>query len=110
VRASIEAASGRPDAAVAEAQRALARGPKDNGRVLYAAACTWSLAVGAAADPAKAGQYRDRAAALLVAALDKGFHDLDYPEHNRMADDPALGVVRQLPRVRELLAHHAAGG
>jgi tetratricopeptide (TPR) repeat protein/tRNA A-37 threonylcarbamoyl transferase component Bud32 len=107
VRASIEAARGQPDAAVADAERALAEAPKDNGRALYAAACTWSLA--AAADPAKAAQYRDRAAALLAEALDKGFHDLDYPEHNRMADDPSLAAVRQLPRVRELLAHRPPG-
>ena len=107
MRASIEAARGQPDAAVADAERALAEAPKDNGRALYAAACTWSLA--AAADPAKAAQYRDRAAALLAEALDKGFHDLDYPEHNRMADDPSLAAVRQLPRVRELLAHRPPG-
>jgi tetratricopeptide (TPR) repeat protein/tRNA A-37 threonylcarbamoyl transferase component Bud32 len=109
VRASIEAAHGQPDAAVADAERALTKAPKDNGRALYAAACAWSLAAGAAKEPEKAAQYRDRAAALLAAALDKGFHDLDYPEHNRMADDPALAAVRQLPRVRELLAHGPAG-
>jgi tetratricopeptide (TPR) repeat protein/tRNA A-37 threonylcarbamoyl transferase component Bud32 len=103
VRASTEAARGRPGPAVAEAERALAKAPKHDGRVLYAAACVWSLASRAAADPGEAGRYADRAAALLAEALDKGFHDLLYPEHNRMADDPALDPIRRLPRVQALL-------
>ena len=90
--------------------RALDRAPKHDGRVLYAAACVWGLASGAAAkssdvgDATRAGEYADRAAALLAKALDRGFHDLNYPEHNRMADDPALAPVRQHPRVRALLS------
>jgi hypothetical protein len=39
----------------------------------------------------------------LTKALDKGFHDLTYPEHNRMAEEPALAGIRQLPRVQDLL-------
>jgi hypothetical protein len=50
-------------------------------------------------------QYSSRAATLLRECLDKGFHDLLYPEHNRMADDPALEPVRQYPGVSDLLAH-----
>jgi hypothetical protein len=88
---------------VAEAERALAKAPKDDGHVLYAAACVWSLASRAATDRGEAERYADRAAALLAAALDRGFHDLSYPEHNRMADDPALAPIRHLPQVRDLL-------
>jgi tetratricopeptide (TPR) repeat protein len=110
VRASIEAAGGRYSEAVAQAEKALAKAPKYDGHALYAAACTWSLASGAAArsgpDGAKLAQtYADRAAALLAETLDKGFHDLLYPEHNRMADDPALAPIRMRPQVRNLLAH-----
>jgi tetratricopeptide (TPR) repeat protein/tRNA A-37 threonylcarbamoyl transferase component Bud32 len=105
VRASVEAARGRAAAAVAEAERALERAPKHDGHVLYAAACAWSLASRAAADPAEARRYADRAAALLAEALDLGFHDLIYPEHNRMADDPALAPILALPGVRDRLAH-----
>jgi tetratricopeptide (TPR) repeat protein/tRNA A-37 threonylcarbamoyl transferase component Bud32 len=110
VRAGVEAARGRPAAAVAEAVLTLDRAPKHDGRVLYAAACVWGLASGAAAksgdvgDATRAGEYANRAAALLAEALDRGFHDLNYPEHNRMADDPALAPVRQHPRVRALLS------
>ncbi len=71
--------------------------------MLYAAACVWSLA-SRAAGPDEAPRYADRAAALLAEALDRGFHDLIYPEHNRMADDPALAPIRQHPRVRALLS------
>ena len=79
--------------------------------MLYAAACVWSLASrAAAARPANkqaadlAKRYTDRAATLLLECLDKGFHDLLYPEHNRMAEDPALEPVRQHPLVSDLLA------
>jgi tetratricopeptide (TPR) repeat protein/tRNA A-37 threonylcarbamoyl transferase component Bud32 len=105
VRASVEAARGRPAAAVADAERALKAAPEHDGHVLYTAACVWSLACHAEADPAEARRHADRAAALLAEALDRGFGDLIYPEHNRMADDPALASVRQHPRVRALLAH-----
>jgi tetratricopeptide (TPR) repeat protein/tRNA A-37 threonylcarbamoyl transferase component Bud32 len=104
VRASVEAARGRPERAVADAERALKKAPPNDGRVLYAAACVWSLASQkAAADKAK--PYADGAADFLAGAVGKGFHDLIYPEHNRMADDPALAPLRQHPRARDLLAH-----
>jgi tetratricopeptide (TPR) repeat protein/tRNA A-37 threonylcarbamoyl transferase component Bud32 len=106
VRAGVEAARGDPERAVQEAEGLLKKGPADDGHVLYAAACVWSLAAKAAAksgSEARAKQYADRAADLLAETLDKGFHDLIYEEHNRMADDPALAAVRQHPRVRELL-------
>jgi tetratricopeptide (TPR) repeat protein/tRNA A-37 threonylcarbamoyl transferase component Bud32 len=106
VRASITAARGRAAAAVAEAERALEKAPKHDGHVLYTAACVWSLA-SRAAEPGEARGYADRAAALLAEALDRGFHDLRYPEHNRMADDPALAPVRPLPGIRDLLAHRS---
>jgi eukaryotic-like serine/threonine-protein kinase len=108
VRASVEAARGRP-AAVAEAERALKAAPPHDGHVLYAAACAWCLASRAAPDPAEARRHADRAAALLAEALDKGFGDLIYPEHNRMADDPALAPIRQHPRVHDLLLKKEAG-
>ena len=50
----------------------------------------------------------ERAAELLAQALDRGFHDLIYPEHNRMADDPALAPLRQHPRVCDLLLHRSS--
>jgi tetratricopeptide (TPR) repeat protein/tRNA A-37 threonylcarbamoyl transferase component Bud32 len=105
VHASIEAARGKPAEAVVEAERALEKAPKDDGHVLYTAACIWSLASRAATDPAESKRFADRAADFLTAALDKGFHDLLYPEHNRLAEDPALAPIRQHPRVRELQAH-----
>jgi serine/threonine protein kinase/tetratricopeptide (TPR) repeat protein len=108
VTASVEAASGRYREAVARAEAALKNAPPNDGHVLYAAACVWSLASGAAAaDGPKteelANDYADRAASSLAATLDKGFHDLLYPEHNRMADDVALDPVRQHPQVCDLL-------
>jgi tetratricopeptide (TPR) repeat protein len=109
VRASVEAASGRSSEAVAQAEKALARAPENDGHVLYTAACVWSLAAAAAARSGPAGAtqaqtYAERAVALLVETLDKGFHDLIYPEHNRMSNDPALASIRQQPLVRHLLA------
>jgi tetratricopeptide (TPR) repeat protein len=110
VRASITAARGDHRAAVAAAEQVLEQAPKYDGHVLYTAACVWSLAAqaaaaGPAADQELAGRYADRAAALLTQTLDKGFHDLLYPEHNRMTEDPALAAVRERPQVRDLLAH-----
>jgi tetratricopeptide (TPR) repeat protein/tRNA A-37 threonylcarbamoyl transferase component Bud32 len=112
VEASIEAARGADEQAVRKAESLLAKAPSDDGQVLYAAACVWSLAAQAAAarldKKGAAGlveKYTDRAATLLQQCLDKGFHDLVYPEHNRMADDPALEPVRRDPRVSDLLAH-----
>jgi hypothetical protein len=109
VRASVEAARGRPVAAVAAAERTLKTAPPHDGHVLYTAACVWSLASRAAADAVESGRHADRAAALLAEALDKGFGDLVYPEHNRMADDPALVPIRQHPRVRDLLSRKNEG-
>jgi tetratricopeptide (TPR) repeat protein/tRNA A-37 threonylcarbamoyl transferase component Bud32 len=106
VRASITAARGQHRQAVADAERALEKAPKDDGHVLYAAACVWSLASQAdAADAAENQRYADRAAALLARALDRGFHDLIFPEHNRMIEDPALAAIRRQPRIDDLLAH-----
>jgi tetratricopeptide (TPR) repeat protein/tRNA A-37 threonylcarbamoyl transferase component Bud32 len=111
VEASILAARGADGEAVAMAEPLLARAPSD-GQVLYTAACVWSLASRAAASrPDKkeaaelAKRYTERAATLLQECLDKGFHDLLYPEHNRMAEDPALEPVRQHPWVSDLLTH-----
>jgi tetratricopeptide (TPR) repeat protein/tRNA A-37 threonylcarbamoyl transferase component Bud32 len=107
VRASIEAARGDHARAVAEAERLLQKGPADDGHVLYAATCVWSLAsqVAAAQPDGKevSQRYADRAVGLLAETLDKGFHDLLYEEHNRMIDDPALAGIRQHPRFQELL-------
>jgi tetratricopeptide (TPR) repeat protein len=112
VEASILAAQGSAEEAVAKAEPLLALAPSGDGQILYAAACTWSLASRAAAahpDKAKAAElskrYADRAAVLLGQCLDRGFHDLSYPEHNRMADDPALEPVRRDPRVSDLVGH-----
>jgi tetratricopeptide (TPR) repeat protein len=108
LQASIAAARGNADAAVAEAERVLNKAPKNDGQVLYSAVQIWGLASTTASRAGKAElarQYADRAAALLAQTFDKGFHDLIYPEHNRMTDDPALGALRQHPRARDLLAH-----
>jgi serine/threonine protein kinase/tetratricopeptide (TPR) repeat protein len=112
VEASILAARGADEEAVRKAEALLAQAAEGDGQVLYAATCVWSLAARAAAtrlDKKQAAQlverYADRAATLLQECLDKGFHDLLYPEHNRMAEDPALAAVRQHPRISELLAH-----
>jgi tetratricopeptide (TPR) repeat protein/tRNA A-37 threonylcarbamoyl transferase component Bud32 len=109
VRASVGATSGGYREAVERAEAALKNAPANDGHVLYAAACVWSLASGSAGADGSEGselakKYADRAAELLGATLDKGFHDLLFPEHNRMAGDPALVPVRSHPKVRELLA------
>jgi tetratricopeptide (TPR) repeat protein len=107
VRASIHATHGDPSRAVTEAEGILQKAPANDGHVLYAAACVWSLASGAAAGsaPDEAKRHADRAAALLADGLDKGFHDLNYQEHNRMFDDPALAPLRSHARFRELLTY-----
>jgi tetratricopeptide (TPR) repeat protein len=107
VRANVIAARGDHTAAVAEAEKLLARGPADDGHVLYAAACVWGQAARtAAAQPngqESAKAYADRALALLALTQDKGFHDLLYEEHNRMLDEPSLEALRRNPRFREVL-------
>lgn len=111
VRASVGAARGNAPPAVAEAELLLKKMSVPDGQVLYAAACVWSLAsrvvakTDNAANREQAQQYADRAIDLLKQTLDRGFHDLLYPEHNRMADDPALAPIRQLPGVEALLLH-----
>jgi tetratricopeptide (TPR) repeat protein/tRNA A-37 threonylcarbamoyl transferase component Bud32 len=108
-RAGIRAAQGGHAEASAEAERLLKLDhyPPFDGHALYAAACVFSLAARAAdasGDAARSAALAERAAALLAEALDKGFHDLNYQEHNRMAEDPALEFIRSLPRVKGLLA------
>ncbi|HSQ55895.1 MAG TPA: tetratricopeptide repeat protein [Gemmata sp.] len=108
VRAGVDAANGHYREAIDRAEAALKRAPQNDGRVLYAAACVWSLASAAArqegSETVVAKEYADRAAKYLTAALDRGFHDLVFPEHNRMTADPALAPIRAHPNVRELLA------
>jgi eukaryotic-like serine/threonine-protein kinase len=107
VRASVTAARGEHAAAVTEAERLLARGPADDGHVLYAAACVWGLASKAAAGQPDGQElskrYADRAIAFLAETQGKGFHDLLYEEHNRIPEDPALVALHQDPRFREVL-------
>jgi tetratricopeptide (TPR) repeat protein len=112
VEAGVVAARGSDEDAVRQAEALLAQAPAGDGQALYAAARVFSLAARAAAARADkklaaelVKQYTDRAAALLKECLDKGFHDLLYPEHNRMVDDPALEPVRRDPRISDLLAH-----
>jgi eukaryotic-like serine/threonine-protein kinase len=103
IRASVTAARGNPSAAVALAERILEKAPPEDGHLLFTAACVWSLAASAAQESAEKNRYAEKAADYLTKALDKGFHDLTYPEHNRMAEEPALAGIRQLPRVQDLL-------
>jgi serine/threonine protein kinase/tetratricopeptide (TPR) repeat protein len=111
VRASVLAARGDHARAVAEAERVLESAPKNDGHVLYAAACVWSLASRAASASGKAGaaeqarQYAGRAAEFLEGALRRCYPDLRYPEINRCPEDPALAPVRDLSKVQDLLAH-----
>jgi tetratricopeptide (TPR) repeat protein len=109
VEAGVMAARGGFAEAIAKAELLLGQGPKDDGHLFYTAACAWCIASETAAKSSAAGQelakqYADRAVQLLQQCLDKGFHDLSYPEHNRMADDPALKAIHHDPRVQALLA------
>jgi tetratricopeptide (TPR) repeat protein len=117
IRAGIVAAQGRHREAVAQADGVLQRANTNDGKILYAAAAVWSLAAEAVQREAKnAGneelsrQYLERALALLAQALGKGFHDLEFPEHNRMLYDPAMEAVARDPRGRGLLAHEGKVG
>jgi tetratricopeptide (TPR) repeat protein len=109
LRASITAAQGRPEQAVAEAERLLKAAPEGDGHVLWAAASVWCLAA-RAADESNSSEAKeeakalaDRAASLLVKALTDGFHDLTYQEQNRVADDPVLKPILSNPKLAELL-------
>ena len=109
-RASIAAARGDYSSTTAETERLLKveHFPPHDGHVLYAAACVFSLASRAAitaGEAARAEALADRGTSLLAEALEKGFHDLNYQEQNRMNDDPALEPIRARPQVRALLTH-----
>ncbi len=109
VEAGVMAARGSFAEATAKAELLLGQGPQDDGHLLYTAVCTWCIASetaakSSAAKPELAKQHTDRAIQLLQQCLDKGFHDLSYPEHNRMADDPDLKAIHHDPRVQALLA------
>ena len=63
-----------------------------DGKVLYAAACVFSLAAEAAKrqldnpeSVAQVSAFSERGAQLLADVVGICFHDLQYPEHNRMA-------------------------
>jgi serine/threonine protein kinase/Flp pilus assembly protein TadD len=76
-----------------------------DGPTLYAAACTWSLAAAAVTDKQKASAYQNRAVELLARSREMGIFSLSYQACNRMAEDPALGTIRQDPRVVKLLGN-----
>jgi tetratricopeptide (TPR) repeat protein/tRNA A-37 threonylcarbamoyl transferase component Bud32 len=103
VLASVQAARGEGSAAVGKAEGVLKKVSAPDGHVLYAAACVWSLAAATSKDPGEKKRYAERAADLLTETLNKGYHDLIYPEHQRIPHDPALTSIRGLPRVRALL-------
>ncbi len=111
LQASITAARGDAPGAVTAAEHALSnatQNSRDDGKVLYSAAQVWSLASLAAArtgNSETAKSYADRAVQFLEQTLDKGFHDLNYPDHNRMIDDPALEAIHEHPKTLDLLAH-----
>lgn len=112
VRAGIMATRGNPVQAAKETEQLLERAPPHDGKVLYAAACALSLAAQAAqaqsddqATVQSAQAYAKRAAEILAdVAAGVCFHDFEYPAHNRMAWDPALAAIRDLPQVEKLLA------
>jgi tetratricopeptide (TPR) repeat protein len=117
IRAGIVAAQGRHHEAVDQAEEILKRSAPNDGKVLYTAATVWSLAAEAVQRKAKNSrneeltrQYLERALALLAQALGKGFHDLEFPEHNRMLHDPAMAALARDPRGRSLLAHEGNVG
>jgi tetratricopeptide (TPR) repeat protein len=107
LKASIHAAQGNFQSAVDEAERVLPRTPPGQGQALCAAACVWSLAAQAAAGSPQgkeqAESYRTRAVELLREALERGFHDLNYQEFNRLVEDPALASIRDDATVKNLL-------
>src|SRR6185312_3265297 len=106
-RAGVLAARGETDSSTEKADAILKQGAAGDGQILYQAACVWSLAsrsAAAAGDPSKAKTLADRASALLAQALTVGFHSLNYQEHNRIADDPALAPILERPDVKRLLS------
>jgi tetratricopeptide (TPR) repeat protein len=111
VRAEITAARGEHVQAVNDAEALLAKAPPHDGKVLYAAACVYSLAAKAVAarsgDPDSAKlreEYSQRAIQCLKEVVGTCFHDLEYPDHNRMAWDPAFQSIRALPEFEKLLS------
>ncbi|HEU5119064.1 MAG TPA: tetratricopeptide repeat protein, partial [Isosphaeraceae bacterium] len=110
VRSGILAAQGHPDQAVEEVERLLRDAPPGDGHILYAAACACAMASKVSADSgdsAKSADQADRAYTLLSDALDRGFHDLNYQEQDRMKTDPALAFLRDQPRFNALIHHRA---
>lgn len=113
LQASITAARGDPTAAVTVAEDALSQAPQVrgqvvDGQVLYAAVQVCSLACAAATRAGRAElaqRCTDRAVELLTRTMEKGYQDLNYPEHNRMMDDPALEAIRKHAEASELIAH-----
>jgi tetratricopeptide (TPR) repeat protein len=104
---SVDAARGEFSRSTADAEAILAKVGRPEGKVLYAAACVWSLAsrsASKAGDEVKARMMADRAAGLLKTALGECFHDFNYQEEERMAADPALGPIADRPDVRKLLS------
>lgn len=109
IQASLIAAQGDHARAIAQAESLLAKTADRSGAVHVAAAALYSLAaeaVGTSADDASkslASDYVAKGLQHLQQATGPCFHDLQYPEHNRLAWDPALATLRQHPAVQELL-------
>lgn len=109
VLAGITAAEGDPAAAVAQVDQLLAGSQSASGQAQVAAAQAYSLAAAAAGRQSTetmvslAQQAADKGVAALRQSVGPCFHDLQYPEHNRLAWDPALDELRKLASVQELL-------
>jgi hypothetical protein len=63
-----------------------------------------SRAAASAGEGARSTALADRAAALLADALARGFHDRNYQEQDRMAEDPALRPIWARDAVRRLMS------
>ncbi|MBS0266802.1 MAG: tetratricopeptide repeat protein, partial [Planctomycetes bacterium] len=110
LRASIAAAQGHSDTALQQAEELLSQAAPRDGKVLLAALEVYSLALRAyqqqsnpPAAPQAVAQCQQRAIELLTEIEGPCFHELVYPEHNRLAWNPALAAIRDLPQVQELL-------